>query len=423
MTSGMRRRPFDTLFGRMAVFATLVLFAVQAGWFAVLTIQRPRHDVDGYARGLSLIIQAAHNDITSGVNLPPILGVERVPVTALPVDLMLRYPKEGPMARLVGQLRMTLPSMTFIALETGDKLRLWILYPASTTWIVVPIDPPPMPPILIESIAMLVAAILLSLGAAWQMQRPLSRVAQVARRFGKGERPLLVDERGPREVRDLIEAVNQMMTRISQSEDEKALMLAGIAHDLKAPLTRMKLRASALEDERDRDHFGRDVDSLTHIVAQFLEFAGSEPSDGPDVSVERFLAEQFAADGSEEALFVHRFDAGPSFVLPRTLIDRLVTNVVDNALEHGEPPVEMATYARDGQWVLEIRDHGKGIPDDRIEEACKPFARLDSARSGDGHCGLGLAIVGRLARKHRGTVEIGNAPGGGLCVRIVLPKE
>jgi two-component system osmolarity sensor histidine kinase EnvZ len=309
-------------------------------------------------------------------------------------------------------------------LETGNKFRLWILYPGSNAWIVVAIDPPPMPPILIESIAMLLAAILLSLGAAWQMQRPLSRVAQVARRFGKGERPLLVAERGPREVRDLIQAVNQMMTRISQSEDEKALMLAGIAHDLKAPLTRMKLRASALEDERDRDHFSRDVDSLTHIVRQFLEFAGSEPSDGPDVPVERFLAEQFAALGSgDEALFIHRFEAGPGFVLPRTLIDRLVTNVVDNALEHGEPPVEMATYARGGNWILEIRDHGQGIPEDRIEEACKPFARLDSARSGNGHCGLGLAIVARLARKQRGSVEIGNAPGGGLYVRIVLPNE
>lgn len=421
-------RRWDTLFGRMAIFTTLVLFAVQAGWFAVLTIQRPHHDLDGYSRELLLVVEAAHNDIQRGTGVSPMLHAREVAPTKMPPDIRWEIPLSGPSERLVGAVRAYLPPGTSVIVgkqPSGKRESLWVRYPSEATWIVTDLHPPPPPPpILLEAAAMLLAAMLLSLGAAWQMQRPLSRVSAVARRFGAGERPAPVEENGPREVRELMHSVNQMMQRISESEDERSLMLAGIAHDLKAPLTRMKLRASVLENEADRGHFGRDVDSLTHIVQQFLEFAGSEPSDGPDVFVDEFLAEQFSApDDGDESLFVHRLHAGPDFLLPRTLIDRLTTNLVDNAFEHGEPPVEIATYRTGALWVIEIRDHGLGIPESRIEEASKPFARLDPARAGDGHCGLGLAIVGRLARKRRGRCVVQNAFGGGLSVRIEIPVE
>jgi len=98
-----------------------------------------------------------------------------------------------------------------------------------------------------------------------------------------------------------------------------------------------------------------------------------------------------------------------------------VTNLVDNALEHGEPPVEIRSARRGGEWIVEVRDHGGGIPAERIEDAKQPFVRLDPARSGDGHCGLGLAIVDRLARDHGGRCDVTNAPDGGLVVRISIP--
>lgn len=414
--------PLDTLFGRMAIFAMLVLFAVQLGWMTVLTIQRPRHDADGYARGILMVMDAVHSDDMRGAKVSSVHGVSLQPESLRPTNAQWVQADEH-MTQLLAEIKRALPPGSD-ARVTGHapSLQLWVHYAGSRNWIVTDIHPPPSPPIVIESIAMLLAAIVLSLGAAWQMQRPMARVAQVTQRFGKGERPLPLEEKGPREMRELIHAVNQMMQQISRGEDEKALMLAGIAHDLKAPLTRMKLRASVLDDENDRIQFTRDVDSLTHIVQQFLEFAGSEPSDGPDIKVDNFLAEQFATPtGGDESLFVHRLDAGPGFILPRTLIDRLATNLVDNAFEHGEAPVEITTMRQGDDWVLEVRDHGRGIPDELIEEASKPFARLDPARSGDGHCGLGLAIVSRLAFKKGGRCELSNAPGGGLSARIVLP--
>jgi two-component system osmolarity sensor histidine kinase EnvZ len=419
-----RGNPFNSLFGRMALMSLVVLFAVQACWFAVLTVQRPHHDAEGYARGLTLVLAAANDDARQGMRIAPALNVQLVLAANLPDGVRLREPDRGPVVHLMRELKKVLPPGTQLALDGPlHAPRLWVRYPDSPNWIVTPVDLPAAPPILVESVGMLLAAVILSLAAAWQLQRPLSRVAQSARRFGTGERPVPLAETGPRELCDLIRAFNQMMRQINDADDEKAVMLAGIAHDLKAPLTRLKLRASVLvEDATERMHFIRDIDSLTRIVQQFLEFAASTPSSGPAVDVDGFLAEQFAQDDAgDDALFRLDLSAGEAFRLPRTTLDRLVTNLVDNALEHGAPPVDISTARRGGEWLITVRDYGAGIPPERLDDARKPFVRLDPARAGDGHCGLGLAIVGRLARELGGRCDINNAPQRGLIVRIVIP--
>ena len=268
-------------------------------------------------------------------------------------------------------------------------------------------------------------ALVLSLFATWQLQRPLARVAQAARRFGGGERPVPVEENGPRELRDLIGAFNQMMRKITDADDDSAVMLAGIAHDLKAPLTRLKLRASVLaKDERERAplHARYRFDDA-HRAAVSRVRGALAVGQGAKTGVDAFIAEQFriARRWRRRRLFALSLEAGDAFSLPRTFIDRLMTNLVDNALEHGEPPVEIRTARQGGEWMIEVRDHGPGIPDERIDDALRPFVRLDPARSGNGHCGLGLTIVERLARDSGGRCEIGNAEGGGLVVRIAIP--
>ncbi|TKC86222.1 HAMP domain-containing protein [Trinickia terrae] len=420
------RNPLNTLFGRMALLSTAVLFAVQAGWFALLTTQPPRHEVDGFARGLLLVLQAANGEESSNVTLAPALHVHLVPTWNMPGTVQLREPTGAPYVELVQHLRARLPTGTQIAVDDARPPRLWVRFPGKSTWIVSPVDIPPRPNFVIEALSMLLAALLLSLLAAWQMQRPLSRVADAARAFGDGSRPREVGERGPRELRDLIHSFNDMMRRLNEADADKAIMLAGVAHDLKAPLTRLKLRASVSVAEQERGDFIRDIDSLTHIVQQFLEFAGQTSDSGPPIPVDEFLREQFPVSGedAEDApLFELSLTAGPAFLLPRTLIDRLVTNLVDNALEHGMPPVQISTSRTDSDWIISVRDHGDGIAEDKVALAMKPFVRLDSARGGEGHCGLGLAIVARLAHDHGGRCDVSNADDGGLHVRIVLPIE
>ncbi|QQC63301.1 ATP-binding protein [Paraburkholderia ginsengisoli] len=424
------KNPLNTLFGRMALLSAAVLFAIQAGWFVLVVMQPPRHEVDGFARGILLVLQAINGEPLKGAALAPALRVHLVPTWNMPASVHLRTPTTHPLVELTRHLRENLPPGTQIAVDDVHPPQLWVLFPGKSNWVVVPVDVPPRPRFLIEGASMLLAALILSLFAVWQMQRPLSRVADAARAFGSGGRPEPVTVQGPRELRDLIGSFNDMMRRLNEAGDDQAVMLAGVAHDLKAPLTRLKLRASVLVAESERAGLIRDVDSLTNIVQQFLEFAGQSADAGPPIEVEEFLREQFSSgdaigetsgDSAEAPLFRLDLQAGPSFTLPRTLLDRLVTNLVDNALEHGTPPVDIATARDDRHWVISVRDHGPGIPDERIAAAMKPFVRLDAARGGEGHCGLGLAIVARLAHDRGGRCHVRNHAQGGLDVRIELP--
>jgi two-component system osmolarity sensor histidine kinase EnvZ len=433
------KNPLNTLFGRMALLSTAVLLAIQASWFVLVVVQPPHHEVDGFARGILLMLQAANGEPVRGADLAPAMSVHLVPTWNMPSTIHLSAPSRRQFVELAQRLGARLPAGTEIRVDDFRPQRLWIRYPGKSMWIVVPVDIPPRPRFIVETVSMLVAAVILSLLAVWQMQRPLSRVADAARAFGAGDRPAPVTEQGPRELRELIGSFNGMMRRLNEAGDDQAVMLAGVAHDLKAPLTRLKLRASVLVAESERAGLIRDVDSLTNIVQQFLEFAGQSADAGPPAGVDAFLREQFSAadsgapaapkappdpaGGDEPPLFSLDLRAGTHFTLPRTLLDRLVTNLVDNALEHGLPPVEIATAQARGDWLITVRDHGPGIPEERIAAAMKPFVRLDAARGGEGHCGLGLAIVARLAHGRGGHCHVDNHPEGGLRVRILLPAD
>jgi len=433
------KNPLNTLFGRMALLSAAVLFAIQASWFVLVTMQPPRHEIDGFARGIMLVLQAINSEPIKGAALAPAMRVHLVPTWNMPATVHLHAPTGRLLVELDRNLRENLPPGSQIAFDDLRPPQLWVLFPGKSNWVVVPVDVPPPPRFLIEAVSMLLAALILSLFAVWQMQKPLSRVADASRAFGSGGRPEPVPVQGPLELRELIGSFNDMMRRLNEAGDDQAVMLAGVAHDLKAPLTRLKLRASVLVDESERAGLIRDVDSLTNIVQQFLEFAGQSADAGPPVEVDDFLREQFSSgdqseimemvepgesgESDEAPLFALDLRAGPAFALPRTMLDRLVTNLVDNALEHGMPPVEIATARNERHWTISVRDHGPGIPDDRIAAAMKPFVRLDAARGGDGHCGLGLAIVARLAHDRGGRCHVRNHAQGGLEVRIELPEE
>ncbi len=415
------RNPLNTLFGRMALLSTALLFAIQATWFTLVAMQ-PHHEVDGFAHGVLFALQAIDSEEKDGTELAPALRVDLQSTSNVPATVHLHPPDTRPLTELIDRLRPHLPADTEFATDDLHPPRLWVRFPDKPMWVIVPVDIQPAHRFLVEGASMLFAALLLSLAAAWQMQRPLARVAHAAVAFGAGQRPDAVAERGPRELRELIASFNDMMQRLNEAGDDQAVMLAGVAHDLKAPLTRLKLRASVLIAENERGPLIEDIDSLTSIVQHFLEFAGGTADKGPPVEVDAFLRKQFCnAEGPDAPLFALDLRTGAQFALPRTLLDRLMTNLVDNAIEHGEPPVEISTFRDDRHWIIDVRDHGPGIPDDRMAAAMKPFVRLDPARGSAGHCGLGLAIVARLARDLGGRCELANAPAGGLRVRIALP--
>lgn len=443
------RGPLNTLFGRMVLLSSAVLLAMQFGWFFLLAWQSPHHEVDGFARGILLALRVASDENTNDAALPPavhlgesldpakagdlsgVLRVRRVPAWNMPRDIHLHEPRRRPLVDLIHHLRAQLPPGTQFAVDDGRPPQLWVLFPGSASWVVVPVDIPPPPHFIVEAISMLTVALTLSFLAAWQIQKPLASLAQAARRFGTGERIAPLMGEGPRELREVSASFNDMMRCVNEAEDDRVVMLSGIAHDLKTPLTRLKLRASLMAEEAERKDMLGDIDSLAHIIQQFLEYAQQVPDEGQPIEVDSFLQSQFGnqeevegegeGDGGNRPLFVLDLRAGPQFKLPRVVLDRLVTNLVENALDYGAPPVEISTSIDNGSCAIRVRDHGDGIAPDRIAAAMRPFVRLNPARDGVGHCGLGLAIVARLARDNGGQCIVGNHPTGGLRVQLIFP--
>ncbi len=235
-----------------------------------------------------------------------------------------------------------------------------------------------------------------------------------------------VEESGPRELRQLTRGFNQMVSDIAQTQSDRNVMLAGVAHDLRTPLARLRLRAEMMDELRVRDGVVRDVDSLTHIVDQFLMFANDSPDQslpvGVDQLCERAARNYHAVYPADDPI---RLDlaAGAEFVLPEASLDPMLTNLLENAHAYGAAPIILSTWRDAGRWFLRVCDSGTGISPADLAAATRPFVRLDPARGGNGHSGLGLAIVDRLARHAGGICDIDNRAEGGLQVTLNFPVK
>jgi two-component system, OmpR family, osmolarity sensor histidine kinase EnvZ len=260
-----------------------------------------------------------------------------------------------------------------------------------------------------------------------RINRPLRELTRAADEIGRGRTPPPVAETGPSEIRTLAHAFNQMTTDLKRLDDERALLLAGVSHDLRTPLSRIRLGVEMLDDTRDpqlKAGMVQDIGDIDAAIGQFLDFArvaeGEDAvADGDLNAIARELCERYARSGKPVA---GRFSTLPPFPLRPLAIQRLIANLLDNALHHGRSPVEMTTGMADGHAIIEVLDRGPGIPASQAERMIQPFTRLDTARSSAG-TGLGLAIVERIARSHGGRVQLLAREGGGLRARVELPFQ
>ena len=258
-----------------------------------------------------------------------------------------------------------------------------------------------------------------------RVNRPLRELTRAADEIGRGRTPAPVVETGPSEIRTLARAFNQMGADLKRLDNERALLLAGVSHDLRTPLSRIRLGLEMMEDHGDaglKAGLVQDIEDIDAAINQFLDFARvteGEPvvADGDLNVIARELRDRYARAGKDVAA---RLAPLPPLPLRPLAIQRLVANLIDNALRHGGGQVEIVTATEDGKAVLEALDRGPGIPASEAEHMLQPFTRLDAARSGAG-TGLGLAIVDRIARLHGGTVQLLARDGGGLRVRVELP--
>ncbi|RVT86567.1 HAMP domain-containing protein [Rhodobacteraceae bacterium CCMM004] len=255
--------------------------------------------------------------------------------------------------------------------------------------------------------------------------RPIARLAHAAEAFGKG-RTLPYHPSGATEVRAAGSAFLDMRNRIERQIESRTLMLSGVSHDLRTPLTRLKLGLSMLDQDADVAALLRDVDEMERMMDTFLDFARSGALDDLEEVDPAALMADIAAKmqrGGADVTLRPAEGTGTAMLLPMA-VERALQNLVGNAVRHGTR-AELSVAISERAVVLSVEDDGPGIAKSAREDATKPFVRLDTARNQDrgGGVGLGLAIATDIARQHGGALRLGeSARLGGLRADLVLPR-
>jgi two-component system, OmpR family, osmolarity sensor histidine kinase EnvZ len=316
---------------------------------------------------------------------------------------------------------------TQVRVETSDGIYLWINEPDNPSfWIRMPIgDYEGNNPI--ELLIFSGMLLFLSLSGAWilviQLHRPLKRLAFAAREIGRGDYPGRLKETGPLEMVAVTAAFNQMAADMHQLEEDRTLLLAGISHDLRTPITRIRLASEFLSDQDAELKSGiiADTQDMDDIIDQFIgyvRFGSEEHKEKGDL---KELIQQVAEAASKQHAGIEtQLESIPLIEFKPMAMKRLVSNLIENAFRYGEAPVVVRTQLSNDKILVSVRDHGKGILDLDKKRLFQPFARGDKARGGKGS-GLGLAIVARIVEMHDGEIRLENHPDGGLEAIFSLP--
>jgi signal transduction histidine kinase len=272
----------------------------------------------------------------------------------------------------------------------------------------------------------LVFALLLSIYAIRWITAPLAAVAEAARSFGRSaESEQAVRRHGPREIRQVAAAINEMRTRIRALLDDRSRMLAAISHDLRTPLTRLRLRAERVGNGDLRESMLGDLTQMGRMLDETLEYlrddAKSEAMSRVDLPS---LLQTICSDFSDVGHSVS-YDGLPRLTWtcrPRALA-RAVTNVVENGLKHGKSVSVGVGINAAGAVEIDVSDDGPGIPTPLREAIFQPFFKANAARGADGGFGLGLSIANDITKRHGGYIALIDRHPAGLIVRIMLPAE
>lgn len=272
-------------------------------------------------------------------------------------------------------------------------------------------------------IVLLVALVLSLLAVSW-VTRPLAMLAQAARSLGRDIRRPPLPEIGPSEVRRAAAAFNLMQRRLLDFMNSRLRSFTAISHDLKTPVTRLRLRAELLDDPDLRDDFTRDLDEMDAMLSATLAYmrgeAEREQMQAMDINA---LLESMAADAQalgQDVRLAGQAKA-PYQARPQAL-RRALENLVQNALRYGGS-AEIRISEEPKALVIRIRDHGPGIPEGELEQVFEPFYRTERSRNrATGGTGLGLSIARDIALGHGGTLRLANHPDGGLEATLTLPR-
>lgn len=427
-----------SLLWRTVLLMAGVIIVSQLAWLALArqSEREPRaQQIARYAAGLvnftrtSLLSVPPENRRFFLTELHRREGIRVYPT--LPEEGSIREPERPAVRLLAREIRRELGEDTRVALGLRGVPGLWVSFRMDgyEYWVAIPrLSVERKLPL--QWIGWGALSITMALLGAWlivwRVSRPLKKLAAAAEQLGRGEQPPALPEQGPEEIRTLTRQFNQMSTDLDRLNRERTVMLAGISHDLRTPLARLRLAVEMLEGKLDAaSHKGmiEDIADLDAIVGQFLAFArGAEQETPQATDLNRLvseLCERYSRSGKNVSAELKPL---PALKLRPLAVQRLVSNLIDNALKHGSPDATVCTWQAGPDVLLSVLDRGRGIAADAAATAVQPFARLNAARGDSSGAGLGLAIVERIAQLHGGRLELLARAGGGLEARVTLPS-
>lgn len=277
---------------------------------------------------------------------------------------------------------------------------------------------------MMSMLLMAVAVVVFTIWVVRRLTRPMRALAHAAERLGRDVAASPMPEVGPREVRQAARAFNDMQEKLRRLIENRTRMLAAISHDLRTPITLLRLRAELIEGEEDRQKTLATLDEMEKMIAATLAFARD------DAETETRKVVDLAA--LVDAICTDLADAGGevaceapehlAYECAPVAMRRALTNLVDNALKYGKR-ARVRLAAANSHVVVTIEDEGPGIPEDRLEDVFAPFVRVEESRNADtGGVGLGLSVARSVVHAHGGEVSLANRPEGGLLVRLTLPR-
>lgn len=356
--------------------------------------QPPRADPGGVLLGWSARVTAER---IAAEGIAP----DRIEVSNIPAARQ----EAGPLGRLVGRhLRIT------IALQNGQYL---VINPASE------VDSYVYGGIL-AALAGLVGLLILGAAVIFVLRetRPLNALTTNMERFARTAIPLDLDERGASDLRSLIGATNRMQHQIAALIRNRALILAGMSHDLRTQVTKLRLRLELMEPSPARDQAIEDIEVMQALVEQALEFAASTSSGEVGRTDAAALLDRMLADQPQMNWAGH----GPvRLAIGEAALRRVLDNLVGNAIAYGQR-ADVSLTTTEGEASIAIADRGPGVPMGERDLIFEPFYRLEGSRSREhGGTGLGLAIARQIVDRHGGRIAVTDRPGGGAVFTVTLP--
>lgn len=365
------------------------------------------------------------------IDLAALEGIRIYPAEA--TGALRPVPDTRPMRLLTAEIRRQLGDHTRFAVRWKTLDGFWVsfrLHPEDHDeyWVMLPserLQKHHAIEWLVWGSAALVASLLGAFLIVSRISAPLRSLARAARMVGSGQDPPQQKESGPVELAVVSRAFNQMAGDLARAEADRALILAGVSHDLRTPLARLRLGVEMSgAPEEEIAAMVADIEEMDRIIGQFLDFGRGDPQEALQpvdlVELIRDLAEPYRLRGVQIEL-----DLPERFSLPvRALsLRRAITNLIDNAIRYAgnDLPITLSLSVMADELAIEIADRGPGIPAAEVERLRRPFTRLENARSNTKGAGLGLAIVERVMRSHGGSLDLLARDGGGLRAILRLP--